>query len=50
MADEMPHWEPAPDAACARCHESSVGPGGILCPDCRAVIEATNHAVTEEGQ
>jgi len=40
MASEMPGWEPAPDAQCARCHTSPVGPGGIICPGCRAEIEA----------
>lgn len=37
---EMQGWQPAPDAQCARCHANPVGPGGIICPDCRTAIEA----------
>jgi len=50
MADDLPRWKPAPDAVCARCHENPVGPGGIICPDCRTAIEAANRATAEEGQ
>jgi hypothetical protein len=27
-----------------------VGPGGVICPDCRTAIEAANRALTEERQ
>jgi hypothetical protein len=45
MADELPHWRPAADAVCARCGENPVGPGGVICPDCRTAIEAANREV-----
>jgi hypothetical protein len=44
MAGELQGWRPAPGAHCARCGVNPVGPGGILCPDCRAAIEAANRA------
>jgi hypothetical protein len=50
VADDLPRWQPAADAVCTRCHENPAGPGGIICPECRADIEAANRAVTEEGQ
>jgi hypothetical protein len=42
MAEQLPGWEPASDAVCAKCGTNPVGPGGILCPSCRAAIEARN--------
>lgn len=45
---EMQGWQPAPDAQCARCHANPVGPGGIICPDCRTVIENRNAALTDQ--
>jgi hypothetical protein len=53
MADDLPRWQPAPDAVCAPCHARPPGAGGILCPDCRAAIEAQNAATgdpTEASQ
>lgn len=48
MTDEMPAWRPAPGTLCARCHENPVElPGGIICPDCRAAIEAANRTPAE---
>jgi hypothetical protein len=47
MADELKSWQPAPGALCARGHETPVGPGGIVCPDCREAVEAANRALTE---
>jgi hypothetical protein len=47
MADDLPRWEPAPEAVCARCHVNPPGPGGIICPACRTAIEARNRAATE---
>jgi predicted amidophosphoribosyltransferase len=47
MTDEFPRWRPAEDTLCARCHENAPGSGGILCPDCRAAIEAANRAPAE---
>ena len=41
----MPGWQPKPDAVCARCGEHPPGPGGIICPRCRAAIEAGGRAV-----
>ena len=49
MAGEPRRWQPAPDARCARCHANPVGPGGILCPDCRTAIEAQNRALAGSG-
>ncbi|HEY3035151.1 MAG TPA: bifunctional DNA primase/polymerase [Streptosporangiaceae bacterium] len=31
-------------STCARCHAEPPGPGGILCPPCRAAVEARNSA------
>jgi hypothetical protein len=40
VADDLIQgWRPAPGAMCAKCGVSPVGPGGIICPDCRAAIE-----------
>jgi hypothetical protein len=30
---------------CTMCHNEPAGPGGILCPGCRASIEAANQAL-----
>lgn len=49
MAAELPRWEPAPDAVCARCNENPAGTGGIICTDCRAAIEARNRGLAEPG-
>lgn len=33
MSDETP-------VTCSKCGENNAGPGGILCPDCKAELEA----------
>jgi hypothetical protein len=42
MTEKLPGWEPGSDAVFAKCGANPVGPGGILCPSCRAAIEAAN--------
>jgi hypothetical protein len=37
-----PAWKPREGARCAKCGSAPPGPGGILCPDCRADIEDRN--------
>jgi hypothetical protein len=39
-ASASPRWA----STCVRCHAAPPGPGGILCPSCRAAIEARNPA------
>lgn len=36
MTDELPEWR----RLCRKCGENPVGPGGIICPDCKTAIEA----------
>jgi hypothetical protein len=43
----MEGWKPDPEALCQRCGVQPVGPGGIICPDCRAAIERTNTELIE---
>jgi hypothetical protein len=38
----LPGWKPDDDAKCNLCGINPPGPGGILCPGCRAKIEAAN--------
>jgi hypothetical protein len=45
MADEPRRWQSASDARCAQCHINPVGPGGIICPECRTAVEARNRAL-----
>jgi hypothetical protein len=46
----IPGWQPAPGALCAKCGASPVGPGGIVCPECKAAIEARLRRVAGCGQ
>jgi hypothetical protein len=39
-------WKPEPGALCQRCGEQPVGPGGIICLDCRVAIETANAELT----
>jgi hypothetical protein len=39
-------WIPPEGAQCSMCDCEPVGPGGILCPDCRTDIENLNHRIT----
>ncbi len=50
MADELPGWRPAADALCAMCHANPPGPGGVICPGCRAAIKARNEALIRRQQ
>jgi hypothetical protein len=36
MTDELPEWR----QLCRKCGEKPVGPGGVICPECRTAIEA----------
>lgn len=31
---------------CSYCGEHPVGPGGVLCPDCKTLLEDRNRAIT----
>ena len=37
---------PSDSRLCTKCHENAAGPGGILCPACKTVIEARIHPST----
>lgn len=41
MSTELPEWR----RMCSKCGENPVGPGGIICPDCRTAIEARVYPV-----
>jgi hypothetical protein len=42
--------EPGPDKTCALCRVNPPGPGGVICPACRAAIEARNAALIRRLQ
>lgn len=46
----LPGWKPSPGKRCDLCRTIPPGPGGILCPGCRAMIEAANAAGPGRGQ
>jgi len=42
----MEGWKPEPGTLCQLCGVRPVGPGGIICPDCRVAIETANAELT----
>ena len=50
MPGEPQRDQPGPDKACAMCRVNPPGPGGVICPGCRAAIEARNAALIRRRQ
>lgn len=45
LSGNMPSYDPSVSdepKQCVRCQQRPTGPGGIICPECRAEIEENN--------